>query len=625
MTWVVSRVEADDFMSYHRLDLDLAALPAVTLILGSRGSGRSNGSGKSTLFEVITWTLYGDTCRKLASVEKVIRRGASKCTCRVTVTISDGRKLVVERSRSTKGVSLRVLGVDGASTAAGTQAMINAIVGDRSSFLSTAMFSGVMSSFCRLPDATRKELLERMAGCGDFSAAADLAKTRLDSANAKMEQLESECLRAQTQFDNAVRRKLSLASESMFQRSRLIDAYLLAKEEAILASDAVREAYADVRAWLDGANAARAEAELLRAQHQRDSEDAQAEIDHIDAQIAKIASNTQTLKATIRSTREEIESITNGTHPDVCPKCGQVWPHDHSVEEHARVLKAAQDNLFNLRVQLAPLESQLPTLREAREDFVRKRQESLRLAMTTQASCDERHYRTLVHKLAQLESTLEAKQDACVAAGDAVPEEPVISADYKLACDAVDDAQEQLRVAADAVQSGKDDVRRLQFWRRGFSKTGLPSFLVDGSIPDMNDVVHDVAQSLTDGELSVSFNPAAARGTQSVLAVDVDYANGGTGFDASSHGEQTRVDVAVLFALRDLATRRSSNPCGQLFLDEIMDGTDEHFANAFMSLLRSRYKHLQVLLISHDPAIASLCDKTLVVTKSESVSVLSTA
>lgn len=621
MAWLVSRVEADDFMSYPHLDLDLSKLPRMTLVLGDRGTGRSNGAGKSTILEVITWVLYGETCRKLSSVDKVIRRGCKKCVGRVTVLLDDGRQMSVERSRGPGGPSLRV-GLPGASTTAGMQAVIDATLGDRQAFMSTAMFSGATSSFCRLPDSTRKEVLERMAGCDGYSGAWDLSKTRLDEAGARALTVNALAAQQQGVLDGAVARRQQSASLALSHRSALIDVYIDAMEKAMDLHDVARDRSSAVSAWLAKASSERSKADEEKRRYEAESDRLEAEIVILDGQVAKIQLSARDLRTKIRAEEDDIANIQAGRHADNCPKCGQRWPQEGDPVVIAKQIKVHRDAILETQTRLAPLVEELPALQSRRDSLQTARQEAVRFARTANAAFDEREYRTLLQAAIQAENDLRDAQDEVQAAGDAIPEDPCSPEELAPLDLAVEVAREGLKALQAEYADLMVQLRRLQFWRKGFSRAGLPSFLVDSTVPDMNEVVHEVAQALTDGELTVRFNPAAAKGTQSILAVEVDYAKGGEGFDSSSHGEQTRVDVAVLFALRDLAARRLHNPCSQLFLDEVMDGTDDHFVQAFMSLLRSRYKGLQVLMVSHDAGVASLCDTTLVARKVEDVSVL---
>lgn len=601
-------------MSYPTLDLDLSALPSRTLILGDRGTDRSNGAGKSTVLELIAWVLYGETCRKLSSVEKVIRRGCKKCVGRLTILIDDGRRMSIERARGPGGPSLRI-GLEGASTVSGTQAIIDATLGDRQAFMSTAMFSGVTSSFCRLPDSTRKEVLERMAGCDGFANAWDLTKVRLDEANGRALTVGALISQQQQALDSAIGRRQHAASVALAHRSSLIDAYIDAMERSIECHEVARTRSSGVSEWLSHAAAERSKADEEKVRHEALADRLEVQIAEIDAEVTTIQNSAKDLRARIRTEEDDIANIQAGRHADTCPKCSQRWPQAGDPIEVARQVKSHQYVILENRRRLGPFEESLPTLQSKRSALQSARQDAVRASRAAIASFDERQYRTLLQAAIQAESDLSVAQEAVQVAGDDIPEDPCTPEELQPLDDAVEDARDAVKVLQQEADDLTSTIRRLQFWRKGFGRAGLPSFLVDSSVPDMNEVVHEVAQILTDGELTVRFNPAAAKGTQSILAVEVDYAQGGQGFDSSSHGEQTRVDVAVLFALRDLAARRLANPCSQLFLDEVMDGTDGHFVQAFMSLLRSRYKDLQVLMVSHDSSVASLCDTTLIARK----------
>ncbi|OPZ66014.1 MAG: recombination protein F [Firmicutes bacterium ADurb.Bin506] len=621
MKWRVLWVEAEDFLCFKKVRLELTGRPNLVLIVGNRGPGRSNGSGKSALLEAITYALYGRTVRKLPAGGE-IRRGAKACVVRECVRFENGKEIVVERGRSSSGPFCRVSGLDSRALASGVQPVLDAMLGDYTLFTSTAMFTGDAASFCRKTDSARKELLEQMLGAGNYESASEQAGVELAAANSAVQE-ETTNLAVQTRLiEDLADQRATLALEALASRARLLAVYKQKVAEAKDCSTAAHDAAAAVAEWIRVAAVEQAKAADDREAAEAAQEAVQEKLDALTGEAATVAATLSGISAKIRDLTGQIADVESGKHAEICPTCGQRWPQDGDPDEVAKIVKAHNAAVFKLRREAEPLRAREAEIDAELVDLRRDRQLAINAAKAAVAQLDQGKLRTLLAEAAEAEVRLEEAHAAVEAASARIVDEPEV--DPKLA-----DLDRRLEAARADSRQAKDRLgvqqglaSRMAFWRKGFSRTGLPSYLMDDSIPGMNAVVAEVAAALTDGELAVSFDPGAAKGSGSVFAVVVDYASGGSGFDAASKGERTRVDVSVLFALRDVAERAGGAECEQMFLDEVMDGADPHFTQCFIRLLRTRYRGRQVVMISHDPGVASLVDQTITVRKKGADAVL---
>lgn len=72
-------------------------------------------------------------------------------------------------------------------------------------------------------------------------------------------------------------------------------------------------------------------------------------------------------------------------------------------------------------------------------------------------------------------------------------------------------------------------------------------------------------------------------------------------YNLFSEGEKKRIDIAILFAWRQIAKMKNSVNCNILFLDEILDGAlDADGLDAVFKIIEEESKHSNVFVISHN-------------------------
>lgn len=90
-----------------------------------------------------------------------------------------------------------------------------------------------------------------------------------------------------------------------------------------------------------------------------------------------------------------------------------------------------------------------------------------------------------------------------------------------------------------------------------------------------------------------------------------------------SAGERSRVDIAMMFAWREVAKTRNSLNCNLLFLDEIFDSTlDGDGLDLFVNLLKNHLPNTNVFLISHRPEVVDKFESNMRIEKKGNFSVI---
>ena len=148
----------------------------------------------------------------------------------------------------------------------------------------------------------------------------------------------------------------------------------------------------------------------------------------------------------------------------------------------------------------------------------------------------------------------------------------------------------------------KDSTTVYEFWKIGFSMSGIPSMLIDEAIPFMNRRISYYLKQIGE-RYQVSFDTLSQtkggniRDKISVNVLDtVTKAN----MRKQLSGGQTRVvDIATIFTLRDLQSYIQNMSMNIILLDEIFDTLDERNISYVSDMLRKMVGNQSINIISH--------------------------
>ena len=142
-----------------------------------------------------------------------------------------------------------------------------------------------------------------------------------------------------------------------------------------------------------------------------------------------------------------------------------------------------------------------------------------------------------------------------------------------------------------------------EFWKKAWSPTGIPSMLIDESIPFMNEKVSEYLDKLTNGRYLVSFDTLAATKAgefRDKISVNVLDTHTRANSRIQLSGGQTRiVDIATILTLGDLQSSIQSVKINILLFDEIFDSLDEENIGFVSNILSQLKVGKCIYLISH--------------------------
>ncbi len=146
-------------------------------------------------------------------------------------------------------------------------------------------------------------------------------------------------------------------------------------------------------------------------------------------------------------------------------------------------------------------------------------------------------------------------------------------------------------------------VEILEFWKEGFSNSGIQSLLIDESIPFMNRRIAEYMDKLCNGRYTVTFDTLQAtkagefRDRVQVNVFDnVTHADNRVKF---SGGQKRMVDIGAILTLHDLQSQVQDVEFNILLFDEIFDSLDETNTEYTAKLIRQVSKNKWTGVISH--------------------------
>lgn len=595
----------------YRLDL-----PGLTGIEGTitwqNGLTDSNGSGKSMLLEAPVWCLWGKGIRSGLQGDAVIRRGAPKGegTC-VTVRIlkDEGpEELVVTRYRKHPNgkdrLRVEVTGEDVTlGTNAATQEMLNDILGiDYDAFLSSVAFGARddVRSFFVATDVERKRILERLLNLDRFSAARDLAAQRLKEAKAA----EGEALDAY----HVAHKALEAAQEATGATEA---ATLRVEIEAALKDRRARRALLQrhIQEKADAHEVAMDEYEVLKErQAAADAEHkaAQGQWGTVATKLAQAETAAESACVSAETALGKAQAALDGLDedPEACPTCGQSTPeevmasirseHETAVEEATVALTSAVEELAVAQQRLAQhsfLQPERPIVPGLRTAYA-----------YTQALWAE------YQELNLLDSSLEHSIDSFTSQLAAIGATTVSSA-------SIEKLEEERAEAETARTVAVNAADRAGFWVEGFGTQGVRSLLIEAEIPAINDLATKFARMLLDPNAHVRLRATTKlKGSdehREKISIEAEIPGCCSSYESASRGQRTRLDLALLLALREVVASRNSHSFDQFFADELFDGLDKSGCEAAVELLRELSETTPVTLVTHSPWLQNVADRVL--------------
>ncbi len=152
-------------------------------------------------------------------------------------------------------------------------------------------------------------------------------------------------------------------------------------------------------------------------------------------------------------------------------------------------------------------------------------------------------------------------------------------------------------------QKVENEITITNFWKDAFSNSGIPSMLIDESIPFMNERVSFYLDKISNGRYIVSFDTLKATKSgefRDKISVNIyDNETSANSRIQLSGGQIRLVDIATILTLNDLQSTIQNVKFNVLLFDEIFDSLDDTNIEYVSKALRLLSKDKAIYLISH--------------------------
>ena len=623
-------MQVSNFMSVQDATLDFSNLGLV-LIQGSNADVEifdSNGAGKSTLFsEAPTWALYGETIRGQKG-DAVINRDIGKNTA-VSLEIVDdyGVAYTIVRHRKHKDFKNHVhIYCDGQnitpkSDKDADEFIVELLQMDYTTFTNSIMFGqGMTKMFASSTDGEQKKILEKMLQIDIFKDCQDIAKSRLNSLNESLSNINSDIQMLNHSIDSEQSHIFSLEKEQLVaQKARDEDIKDYENEIDELEEELLRHKsvdYSDEIVEIEVQIAGYSEDIKTLDKYKTQKSNLESEINVCSKEIRVLGSN-------IDKKEKELEDIISGKNvPKTCSQCGQDLPlkdtshlqnhikdaikelRESRVEQYAEreVLETLLNKLDNKITTLGNVADKVDELKSKRAELDK---------LTTVANSKKA---SIVSSLERAKKRLAKLQNEDVT--DSYTQ--LINKSKK----AIEKHQNKLKSLSKELNEISYQQQDLSFWVDSFGNQGIKSLLLDSVTPFLNERANYYLAKLADSTIAVKFNTQQTLKSgekRDKFSVEVINESGDNSYKGNSGGEKRRIDVAVNMALQDLINSRSNKSVDLIVYDEVYEGLDSAGCEQVVELLKEKARQFgSVVVITHNDNLKQLFDNSLTVYKENS-------
>lgn len=594
------RVRGNNALVYGEFDFILDEHTVYQLI-------GKNGSGKSSLPVVIEEILYNNNSRGLKKAALANRYTDVKGWWgEVTLFVGDDEYIVHKEVKTTAKVKLYKNSEDiSGHTATQTYKQIKTILGETEfKTFSKLVYQSMVSSmdFLTSTDANRKKFLVSLLGLEGYSEIENALKEARKDANAVLN-----TVKAKTEtIEKWLKRNSTIPDEVSLVDVPEIDSGLetkLSEKNVSLATAEIhnREVDANEKAKRDFQAKAERKDELHRRVKEL-KENSPAPAEDFSEEIQSVTRDLATKQAEMAAEKSTYQKFRDEASVTTCHTCGS----NLDVTQKAEARDAAKERFMKLKPLRDELQGKLDKLNDQQSlykeyvNWERKMENAVTAYTNFQlpevAEFEDKHktdtnllqaeIRELRNNINKLKSDIENANrhntDALV--NNAKRDEILKTAsEYRV----------ELEKYQFELQEAELEVADLDILCKAFGSKGLISYKIESSVKVFEELINKYLSKFTAGQFALGFELDSTK-----LKV-VIYDDGiEVGMESLSSGEQSKVNVSTLLAIRNLMSAISDVNINLLFLDEVISVLDDDSRDLLVELLLEE-THLNTFLVSH--------------------------
>jgi DNA repair exonuclease SbcCD ATPase subunit len=593
------KLKVDSLLSYKKLEHDFERFPLCSVV-------GPNGVGKTNFLELLGLVLYGRLSKKPPK-DQIASFGAKEGVGSVEWIAPGEGPIKVERTFTPKEtVKVYADGEDMKfARNEDAQAFINGLIGPYEIYLATVLYAQEQKDFFVTADeADKKGLLETILKFERYTKAFSQAK-------AKRDELSLEVLEKQQALDTT-RGALDFAEQE------LSDAQELGSQWEKTASEELKSVKKEL-ADLATEDLKPLEEKVVKAQRRvRTLEEAMPKEVDLGSLQSAYDMALRSYKDAQKAYQDHVKAGVIGVN---CPTCGRPWEDKKKQAEAREKFEATKARLEKrgkaAKTDLLTAEAELSKAEASRNpEAVEKAQKALDAAKdvydeAVQAKSDAAARNDTVE--AQKERLREKIQD--------LKKNPHTEAIERLKAK-IRENRKELVTTTDLIEELRDEMAYYEFWVRGFGNQGIKSLLLDLHAEYINDRIGYYLDKVTEGEITAIFSTQKelkSKDLRDKISFQIAVEGQWQDYKAISGGQKTVVNMAVMFAVRDLALKEYT-VLPIMLLDETFRELDAAYSSAVLRLLQELSARTYIYVVSHSEVLRDWAPNAIVISKKNGVS-----
>lgn len=523
----------------------------------------TNGAGKSTMLDALTFVLFNKPFRKINKPQLINSTNEKDCVVEIEFSVNNRDYLVC------RGIKPNIfdIEVNGKLLHKESDDRINQKILEETilkvnykSFTQIVILgSSAFVPFMQLTTANRREVIEDLLDIRIFSAMNSLIKDDIRIRKDSIRSLDSkkESLKDKVEMQkNFIEQLENRGKETIENRKTQVIKLLNEVENYIRDNSIIEE-------------------NIL--EHSKNQEEVTGSGD----KLKKMGNLKGKISQKVSTITKEHKFFNENT---VCPTCTQ------TIEEEFRLnrINDAQNKAKELQQGYTELEEAIK-LEEARErQFLILSKEISKLnneisQNNTRISLNQRQVRDIESEVQKLTDQLENRN----------------TEHQKL-----EEFQDNLSEVFEDLSKKKEEIVHYDFAYSLLKDDGVKTKIIKKYLPFINQQVNRYLQMM-DFYINFNLDEEFNETIKSPIHEDFSYAS-------FSEGEKARIDLALIFAWREVARVKNSVNCNILLFDEVFDSSLDGFgADEFLKIIRYVIKDSNIFVISHKADLHDKFDRVI--------------